>query len=137
MHVKIGGAGVRPVDGQIGAHLMQQQIFIVGVKTIIGAVVERLRAIGRLVLHVLLPVDGDECLFVEAERLAIRMDQAGQLGRNHAVPRHGVCSGAWLSALAITAATPFQNSALTASPAFAFSAANWPIRDDASSPYRR
>ena len=53
MKMEIGGAGIFAVDRQIGRDFMEQESFVVGVKAFVGAVVERLRAIGRLVFRLL------------------------------------------------------------------------------------
>ncbi len=79
MQMEIGGAGVGTVDRQIGRDLVQQEGFVVGVKAFVGAVVERLRTIRRLVLRIPVAVDGDEVLRVEAERRAVRVGEAGDL----------------------------------------------------------
>ena len=79
MKMEIGGAGIGEVDRQICRDFVQQEGFVVGVKAFVGAVVEGLRAIGRLVLRILVAIDRDEICVVQAERRAVRAREAGNL----------------------------------------------------------
>ena len=47
--MEIGRAGIGEVNRQICRNLMQQEGFVVRMKSLVGATVEGLRAIGRLV----------------------------------------------------------------------------------------
>lgn len=78
MQVEIGGTCVGAVDRQVGRDFVEQEGLVVGVEAFVGAVVECLRAIGRLEFRIPVAVDGDEVLRVEAERRAVRMGEAGR-----------------------------------------------------------
>ena len=64
MQVEIGGAGVLSINRQIGCYFVQKEGFIIGIKAIVGAAVERLRAICGLVLCIAVPIDRDKLLLV-------------------------------------------------------------------------
>jgi hypothetical protein len=55
---------------------MEQEGFVIGVKAFVGAIVERLRAIRRLKLHIPIAIDGYKILMIEAERIAVRARKA-------------------------------------------------------------
>jgi hypothetical protein len=74
--VEIGGAGIFAVDRQIGRDLMEQEGFVVGEKAFVRAIVESLRAVGRLKLHIPIAIDGYKILTVQAERIAVRASKA-------------------------------------------------------------
>ena len=74
--MEIGGAGIGAVNRQICRNLVEQEGFVVGLKAFVCAVVERLRAIGRLVRGIPVAIDGHEILVVQAEGIAVRAGKA-------------------------------------------------------------
>nr|WP_247554370.1 hypothetical protein [Bradyrhizobium sp. 138] len=79
MQMEVGRTGVGTVDRQIGRDFVEQEGFVIGVKALVGAIVEGLRAIRRLELRIPVAIDRDEVLRVEAKRRAVRMGEAGGL----------------------------------------------------------
>lgn len=79
MQMEISGAGVGPVDRQIGRDLVQEEGLVVGVKALIGAVVERLRPVRRLELRIPVAIDRHEILIVEAQPRAVRTGETGEI----------------------------------------------------------
>ncbi len=88
--VEIGGAGILAVDRQVSRDLVQQEGLVVGVEAFIGATVQRLRAIGRLVGRILVAIDGHEILMVEAERIAVGARQARPFEIDRSMHVHGI-----------------------------------------------
>src|SRR5882757_10815212 len=87
--MEIGGAGIFAVNRQIGRDLMEQEGFVIGVKAFVRAVIERLRAIRRLKLHVPIAIDGYEILIIQAKRIAVRASKARPFEIDRSMYIHG------------------------------------------------
>ena len=90
VQMKIGRAGVLPVNRQVGRHLMEQQGLVVRVKALVSAVVQRLRAVGGLVFRIPVAVNRHEALMVQADRVAARMSQTRPSCIDRCMHIHGV-----------------------------------------------
>jgi hypothetical protein len=69
---------------------VEQEGFVIGVKAFVGAIIERLRAIGRLKLHIGIAIDGYEILIIQAERIAVRAGKAGPFEIDRSMYIHGI-----------------------------------------------
>ena len=88
MQMEIRRARILAIDRKIGRDLVQQEGLVIGVEAIVGSVVERLRPIGRLVVRILLAIEGDELLPVQLERIAVGMKEASKMRRDPGVFVH-------------------------------------------------
>jgi hypothetical protein len=69
---------------------MEQEGFVIGVKAFVRAIVESLRAIRRLVLHIPVAIDGYEILIIQAERIAVRASKARPFEIHRGMYIHGM-----------------------------------------------
>ena len=86
--MEIGGAGIGQVNRQICRNLVEQEGFVVGVKAFVGAIVERLRAIRRLVRSIPVAIDRHEIPGVQAEGIAVRAGKARPFGIDRGMHVH-------------------------------------------------
>src|SRR3984957_377397 len=78
--MEIGGARIGTVNRQICRNLVEQEGFVVRTKAFVRTVIERLRAISRLVRSIPVAIDGHEILAVLVKRIAVRVGQAKPFG---------------------------------------------------------
>lgn len=90
MQMEVGRAGVFAINRQIGRDLMEEEGFVVGVKALIGAAIKCLRAIGRLVCRVLVPIDRYEIPMIQAERVAVRVLKPRPFEVDRSMYIHGI-----------------------------------------------
>jgi hypothetical protein len=69
---------------------MEQEGFVIRVETFVRAIVESLRAIGRCVSRIPLPIDGYEILIVQAQRVAVRASKSRPFKIGRGMYIHGI-----------------------------------------------
>src|ERR1700691_4577883 len=72
MKMEIGGARIGTVNRQICRNLVEQEGFVVRMKAFVRTVIERLRAIRRLVRRIPAASAGDEILVFQVQRSPVR-----------------------------------------------------------------
>ena len=86
--MEIGGAGIGQVNRQVCRDLVEEEGFVVGMKTFVGAIVQRLRPIRRLVHCIPVAIDRHEIPGVQAEGIAVRAGEAGRFGIDRGMHVH-------------------------------------------------
>jgi hypothetical protein len=69
---------------------VEEEGFVVGMKAFVGAIIESLRAIRRLKLHIPIAIDGDKIPIIEAERIAVRAGKARPFEIDRSMDIHGI-----------------------------------------------
>src|SRR5262245_20271060 len=87
--MEIGGAGIGAVDRQICRDFVEQEGFVVRMKAFVRAIVEGLRAIGRLVRSIPIAINSHGILVVQAEGVAVRARKARPFWINRGMYVHG------------------------------------------------